>query len=344
MISRKLTLALVCVAFAACFKKEEDKAAPAPEATEAPAKKLPFEPLPEVEVDPKKVELGRRLYFDTRLSGDGTLSCASCHSFDKGGADAAKVSTGIRGQQGPINSPTVLNAHLNFVQFWDGRAKDLEEQALGPVENPVEMGATWPEVVERLKADEKMVEWFDALYEDGITKENIAAAIAEFERSLSTPAPFDRYLQGDEDAISEKAKRGLDLFVKTGCVSCHTGPGLGGTMFQKFGLLEDYFPIRGGELTEADLGRYNVTKNEADKHMFKVPLLRNVALTAPYFHDGSVDDLGRAVEIMARVQLRKKLEPDEIEAIVAFLETLTGELPPHAAPPEDDEKEPKGEN
>jgi cytochrome c peroxidase len=334
MISARISLVLVCVALVACGKKEEK--APEETAPAAEAPRSPFEPLPEVKVDENKVELGRLLYFDTRLSGDGTLSCASCHSFDKGGADAAKTSTGIRGQLGPINSPTVLNAHLNFVQFWDGRAKDLEEQALGPVENPLEMGATWPEVVERLKADERLVEKFDALYDDGVTKENVANAIAEFERSLSTPAPFDRFLEGDEDAISDEAKRGRDLFVQTGCTSCHSGPGLGGTMFQKFGLLEDYFPIRGGELTEADLGRYNVTKDEADKHMFKVPILRNVALTAPYFHDGSVDDLGAAVQIMARVQLRKELAPDEVKAIVAFLETLTGELPPHASPPEED--------
>jgi cytochrome c peroxidase len=341
MIATRITFVLVCIALTACGKKEEKAAEEkAPEVETAEAPRSPFEPLPEVKVDEKKVELGRRLYFDTRLSGDGTLSCASCHSFDKGGADAAKTSTGIRGQLGPINSPTVLNAHLNFVQFWDGRAKDLEEQALGPVENPLEMGTTWPEVVERLKADAKYVETFGDLYDDGITKENVANAIAEFERSLSTPAPFDRFLQGDEDAISEEAKRGHDLFVSIGCTSCHTGPGLGGTMFQKFGLLEDYFPIRGGELTEADLGRFNVTKNEADKHMFKVPLLRNVALTAPYFHDGSVDELATAVEIMARVQLRKTLKPDEIEAIVAFLESLTGELPPHAKPPEEDEAAP----
>jgi cytochrome c peroxidase len=334
MITARISLVLVCIALVACGKKEEK--APEEKAPAAEAPRSPFEPLPEVKVDENKVELGRLLYFDTRLSGDGTLSCASCHSFDKGGADAAKTSTGIRGQLGPINSPTVLNAHLNFVQFWDGRAKDLEEQALGPVENPLEMGATWPEVVERLKADERLVESFDAIYDDGITKENVANAIAEFERSLSTPAPFDRFLEGDEDAISDEAKRGHDLFVQTGCTSCHMGPGLGGTMFQKFGLLEDYFPIRGGELTEADLGRYNVTKDEADKHMFKVPILRNVALTAPYFHDGSVDDLGAAVQIMARVQLRKELKPDEVKAIVAFLETLTGELPPHAKPPEED--------
>jgi cytochrome c peroxidase len=332
MIAPRISLVVVCIALVACGKKEEK----APEAVEPEAPKSPFEPLPEVKVDEKKVELGRRLYFDTRLSGDGTLSCASCHAFDKGGADAAKTSTGIRGQLGPINSPTVLNAHLNFVQFWDGRAKDLEEQALGPVENPLEMGTTWPEVIERLKADAIYVERFDELYDDGLTKENVANAIAEFERSLSTPAPFDRFLAGDEDAISEEAKRGRDLFVATGCPACHAGPGLGGTMYQKFGLLEDYFPIRGGELTDADLGRFNVTKNEADKHMFKVPLLRNVALTAPYFHDGSVDDLGKAVEIMARVQLRKTLTPDEVKAIVAFLESLTGELPPHAKPPEEE--------
>ncbi|NLE47192.1 MAG: cytochrome-c peroxidase [Sandaracinaceae bacterium] len=329
-----ISLIVSLASLAACGKKEahDSKSEPVQTATKPDPKSF-FKPLAPVEVDEAKMQLGRKLYFDTRLSGDGTLTCASCHAFDKGGADGAKVSTGINGQLGPINSPTVLNSHLNFVQFWDGRAATLAEQALGPVENPVEMGAKWPEVVERLKQDEALVKEFAAFYEDGITKENVTDAIAEFERSLGTPAPFDRYLEGDEDAISDEAKRGLEVFVATGCTTCHSGEGLGGTMYQKMGLVQNYFELRGGEITEADLGRYNVTKNEADKHLFKVPLLRNIELTAPYFHDGSVDSLDEAVKIMAKVQLGRDLSDEDTKLIVAFLKTLTGELPPQASDP-----------
>src|SRR5690554_5535427 len=336
---RTALLSLLIVSLAslvACGKKDAHESKSEPVQTETPAQPSPksfFKPLAPVEVDEAKMTLGRALYFDTRLSGDGTLTCASCHAFDKGGADAAKTSTGINGQLGPINSPTVLNSHLNFVQFWDGRAATLAEQALGPVENPVEMGALWPEVVERLKQDEALVAEFAALYKDGITKENVADAIAEYERALGTPSPFDRYLEGDEDAISAEAKRGLEVFVATGCTTCHSGEGLGGTMYQKMGLVQNYFELRGGEITEADLGRYNVTKNDADKHLFKVPILRNIELTAPYFHDGSVDSLDEAVKIMAKVQLGRELSDEDTKLIVAFLKTLTGELPPQASDP-----------
>lgn len=206
-------LVALSVVTSGCGKKENE---PSGEPSGGGPAASVFAALTKIEVDEKKVELGRRLYFDGRLSGDGTVSCATCHAFDKGGADGAKTSTGIRGQLGPINSPTVLNSHLNFVQFWDGRAKDLEEQALGPVENPLEMGAKWPEVVERLQEDERYVADFAALYEGGITKENVAHAIAEFERSLVTPAPFDRFLAGESDAISEAARRGSELFASAG--------------------------------------------------------------------------------------------------------------------------------
>ncbi len=284
------------------------------------------QPLPRtVKVDPVKVELGRELYHDTRLSGDNTISCASCHELDKGGTDRLRFSKGIRGQIGTINAPTTYNSGFQFKQFWDGRAPTLEEQAKGPVENPVEMGAAWPDVVAKLKEDGEFVRRFTEAYPDGVNVENIVHAIAEFERSLVTPdSRFDLYLRGQDDAISAEEKEGYRLFKKTGCAGCHAGKLLGGQSFEVMGLSKDYFADRGGEITESDLGRYNVTKKESDRHKFKVPTLRNVTLTYPYFHDGSRDDLAEAVRIMAEYQNGRELSDDEVDRIVAFLGTLTG--------------------
>lgn len=296
-----------------------------PAKVEAPLKALPAPPV----TDPAKVALGETLYFDKRLSGDGTVSCASCHALDKGGADALAVSVGIRGQHGPINAPTVFNSHLNFVQFWDGRAKDLAEQAAGPVENPKEMGAKWDDVVARLSTDPAYVEAFaKAGYSDGFTRKNATEAIAEYERTLVTPARFDRFAKGEVEALSLDEREGLELFTSLGCTTCHQGPGLGGTMYQKMGAAKDYFAARGGPITDADLGRFNVTRNEADRHHVKVPILRNVELTAPYFHDGHAKTLDEAVVLMARHQLNRELKPREVKALVAFLESLTGEKLP----------------
>lgn len=280
-----------------------------------------------------KVLLGRRLFHDTRLSGDGTISCASCHSLDTGGAEHRPVSVGIRGQQGPINAPTVLNSGLNFVQFWDGRAATLEEQAAGPVANPIEMGASWDAVVATLRANEQDVAEFAAIYPDGITQANITNAIAEYERSLVTPSRFDRFLRGDETALTEQERRGWATFQEVGCTACHRGANVGGTMFQRMGLVRNYFEMRGTPLTEADNGRYNVTHDEADRHKFKVPTLRNVELTAPYFHDGSQTELAGAVRIMGQVQLGRDLTDAQVNDIVAFLRSLTGTLPEHARMP-----------
>ncbi|QQR91957.1 MAG: cytochrome-c peroxidase [Myxococcales bacterium] len=282
-----------------------------------------------------KVLLGRSLYHDKRLSGDETIACVSCHSFDHGGSEALKTSTGIRKQKGPINAPTVLNSSLNFRQFWDGRAADLKEQALGPVTNPLEMGAKWEDVLPKLAKDKAYKDAFAKLYDGKVNKENVVDAIAEYESSLITPSRFDKFLRGDKDAISQAEKDGYVKFKETGCISCHIGPGVGGTMYQKMGLVKDYFKARGGELSEADMGRYNVTKNEADKHFFKVPLLRNIELTPPYFHDGSVATLEEAVTIMARHQLGKELSEKDVASIVTFLKTLTGELPAHTKPDAD---------
>jgi len=290
-------------------------------------KSEPVQPLPEkVNLDAEKVALGDKLFHDRLLSGDDTLNCASCHDLTRGGTDQARVATGIRGQQGPINSPTVYNATYNIAQFWDGRAKDLQEQAAGPVANPVEMGAQWDAVVEKLKKVSDYQDAFAKLYpEQGLTKTTVTNAIAVFEESLVTPnARFDRHLRGDQDALTADEKDGYELF-KANCASCHFGPVLGGLSYEKMGVKQDYFKLRGSPLTEADNGRFNVTKDEKDRHFFKVPVLRNIELTHPYFHDGSASDLAEAVRIMGQVQAGKSFSGEETDKIVAFLKTLTGE-------------------
>ncbi|MEY3807206.1 MAG: hypothetical protein RI893_182 [Pseudomonadota bacterium] len=306
---------------------EERGKSPASQDSAKALKGEPVQPLPlKQDFDAKKVALGHALFNDTLLSGDNTLSCASCHNLAKGGTDQAKVATGIRGQQGPINSPTVYNASYNFVQFWDGRAKDLQEQAAGPVANPGEMGAQWDEVVEKLKQVESYKTAFAEVYADqGLTKTTVTDAIAGFEQSLVTPnSRFDQYLRGNNEILTANEKAGYDLF-KVNCASCHVGPTLGGLSFEKMGVKQDYFKLRGGPLTEVDNGRFNVSHQEKDRHFFKVPVLRNIELTYPYFHDGSVADLATAVQIMGKVQQGKNFTSDETNKIVDFLKTLTGE-------------------
>lgn len=337
----KLSLIVAVVAatgIIGCTSKKE-QAAPIEEATVVEEKvafvaEEPLKPLPELgELDMGKLALGRKLFHDPILSGDGTVSCATCHTLDHGGAEPRKSSTGIRGQVGPINSPTVLNSSLNFVQFWDGRAKDLREQAAGPVANPIEMGATWEGVVKRLNGNDEYMAEFATLYEDGITKDNVTDAIAVYEEALITPSRFDKYLMGDQNAITEAEKKGYETFKAVGCTACHNGVLVGGGMFQKMGLVNDYFKDRGSAVTEADLGRFNVSKNPAEKHFFKVPTLRNVELTSPYLHDGSRATLQETVRIMGKYQLGRDLSDAEVNSIVAFLKSLTGELPPYAKPP-----------
>lgn len=284
-------------------------------------------PLPTVlDLDPRRVALGRSLFHDTRLSADDTISCASCHDLAHGGVDGFRTSIGIDGAVGPINAPTVFNSGLNFRQFWDGRAETLEAQVDGPTHAPAEMGSSWPEILGKLARDDDYPGRFGAIYADGITAANVRDAIATFERSLVTPnAPFDRFLRGDSSAMSEPARDGYRMFVEYGCASCHQGANVGGNMFQRFGVMGDYFADRGGE-TDVDLGRYRVTHDERDRHVFRVPSLRNVARTAPYFHDGTADTLPDAVRVMALYQLGRELDDSEIAALVAFLESLTGEL------------------
>lgn len=325
-------VALVSVAGLTACGEEATSPTSTPSAPVAPTPP-PVEPLPEVSVDMNKVALGRRLFHDTRLSGDGTLSCASCHSLDEGGAEHRPVSIGIRSQSGPINAPTVLNSSHNFVQFWDGRAATLEEQAARPVANPIEMGAEWPTVVATLAANETDVAEFSALYPDGVTQANITNAIAEYERYLVTPSRFDAFLRGDESALNEQERRGWATFQEVGCTACHRGVNLGGTMYQRMGLVQNYFERRGSPLTEADHGRFNVTHDEADRHRFKVPTLRNIELTAPYFHDGSHTELATAVRVMGQVQLNRELTDAQVADMVAFLHSLTGTLPEHARMP-----------
>jgi len=321
---------------AGCDHGEATAPAPAP-APAGPTANEPISALPSVQTNMAEVELGRRLYFDPILSGDGSVSCATCHSLDHGGAEDRRTSRGIGGHIGPINAPTVLNAGFNFRQFWDGRAADLQEQAGGPVENPGEMGATFAQVIPRIQADEWYPTHFAQVFGEGdtITKANITHAIAEYERSLVTPSPVDRYLAGQADALDAQQLRGYALFKSVGCAGCHAGVGVGGNSYQKLGAVEDYFALRGGEQTDADQGRFNVSQDEADRHRFKVPTLRNVAESGPYFHDGSEPALAGAVRTMARVQLGQRLTTDQVADLVAFLGALSGELPAHARLPAD---------
>lgn len=286
----------------------------------------PIQPIPrEVKLDARKVALGARLFNDPRLSRDDSVSCARCHNLAAGGVDHLVRAVGIEGRVGEVNTPTVFNSGLNFRQFWDGRAETLEDQIDGPVQNPKEMGSTWPDVVRKLQADPSYPGAFAELYPARIQRATIKDAIATFERSLITPdSRFDRFLRGDRAAITADEVAGYQLFKAYGCVACHQGINVGGNMFQTFGIVADYFADR-GHPTRADLGRFNVTGKEYDRHTFKVPSLRNVVRTAPYFHDGSAKTLPEAVAIMAKYQLGRTLSTREVDLIVQFLGTLTGE-------------------
>lgn len=293
-----------------------------------------FQPLPTSADNPEnplseaKVRLGKVLYFDTRLSKDGTQSCNSCHNMDTYGVDNLSVSPGDDGGNGVRNSPTVLNAAFHTTQFWDGRAKDVEEQAVMPITNPVEMGMPSGDIlVERLSGVDMYNEMFANVYpeeEKPLTFLNIAKSLAAFERTLITPSKWDDYLKGSPTALTLAQKRGLKSFLDVGCVTCHMGSMVGGNMLQKFGVYGDYWEHTKSAVV--DEGRFEVTGNESDKYMFKVPSLRNITETHPYFHDGSVADLSEAVKIMAKVNLNKDLSDAEVTDIVAFLGALTGEV------------------
>lgn len=290
-----------------------------------PLSKEPIRPLVMLKVDTQKAALGKSLFEDKRLSKDGTVACVSCHSYQTGGVDNLPVSTGIRGQQGVINAPTVFNAANNFVQFWDGRARNLEEQAGHVINNPKEFDSSFSLIIQKLSKDSVVVAEFKKLYPEGLSEPSIRSAIAEFERTLITPSRFDQYLQGDANAINDQEKNGYKLFKSYGCIACHQGQNVGGNMFQVFGAMNNYFADRKTPPTNADNGRYNVTHKESDRHMFKVPSLRNVALTAPYFHDASAATLEQAINTMFKYQLGRTAPQQDKEDIAAFLKSLTGQ-------------------
>lgn len=286
----------------------------------------PLKPLPAAPaLDPKRVQLGLRLFNDPRLSVNNTLSCASCHRLDKGGADDKPFSLGFDGKPVEVNTPTVFNAGLNFHQFWDGRVDTLEEQVHAVVTSPAEMGSTWESVVKRIADDPGYAKDFKDAYPDGVTKPNIQGALADYERTLQTPnSRFDQYLLGNTDILTPREKFGYQRFKEYGCIACHQGVNIGGNMFQKFGVMGDYIKDRGNP-TRSDEGRFNITGDEADRQVFKVPSLRNVAVTAPYFHDASAPTLERAVEVMFKYQLGREPLKNDTTLIVEFLKTLTGE-------------------
>lgn len=323
----------------ACQKKAEEApkpltepvAAATPQSVEIDESLLPaFGPLPATmeskdnPLTPAKIALGRVLYSERRLSASNELSCASCHALDKFGVDGEQTSEGHKKQRGARNSPTVYNAAGHFAQFWDGRAKTVEEQAKGPITNPIEMAMTDEKAVvaelKKIKAYEPQFKSAFPEDKDPITMDNIAKAIGAFERTLVTPSRWDAFLKGDKTALTEAEKAGFKKFTSVGCNTCHAGPYVGGQSFQKLGLAKPW------PKTD-DLGRYLVTKQDADKMFFKIPSLRNVAKTAPYFHDGSVATLDEAITLMGKHQLGVDLSVADVTSIAAFLGALTGELP-----------------
>ena len=292
--------------------------------TQAAQPNEPIQPIAPAKVaNPAMVELGKKLFFDPRLSRSGFISCNSCHNLGMGGSDNLKTSIGHNWQKGPINSPTVLNSSMNLAQFWDGRAKDLKEQAGGPIANPGEMAFTHELAVDMLASiPAYRAEFRKVFRKEPLTIDQVTDAIAAFEETLVTPdARFDQWLKGNRKALSQDELAGYRLFKESGCVACHNGPAVGGNSFQKMGIVEPY------KASVDAQGRSAVTGNDADRFNFKVPTLRNVELTYPSFHDGAADTLAQAVDVMGRLQLGRKFSEDENAKIVAFLKTLTGEQP-----------------
>jgi cytochrome c peroxidase len=328
------------------------KEAPAPQAAPVPTAAAPAEPAPTAaapEPPPQmphaklvsffrpsasqaavakkdtaeRIALGRMLFFENRLSKNHDLSCNSCHALASFGVDGKATSEGHKGQKGNRNSPTVFHAAGHIAQFWDGRAATLEDQAAGPMLNPAEMAMpSEKHVLTTLNSIPQYVKAFKTAFpgdKKPVSVTNVARSLAAFERELLTTSRFDKYLAGDEQALSEQERRGLNLFAGSGCTTCHNGPSVGGTSFQKLGLIEDY--------PTEDKGRFAVTNDEEDLHKFRVPTLRNVEKTGPWFHDGSVKELATAVRLMGKHQLGMTLSDSEVDDIVAFLKSLTGELP-----------------
>lgn len=333
---RQIHLITIAIALASGTAYAADVNTPDAEKLLTQAKAL-FQPLPEhaqladanPDTTPALVALGQKLYFDPRLSASGNISCNTCHNLASYGVDNLPKSPGMNAQLGGRNSPTVLNAALNATQFWDGRAQDVEEQAGGPLLNPLEMAlpdeAT---AVQRIADVPGYVEEFKKVYgqDSDVTFAGITKAIGAYERTLMTPSPFDAFLKGDTKALSSAELKGLQAFMNNGCIACHQGVNLGGEQFQKFGLVDGpYWKFTGA--TEHDRGRFDLTQSATDEFMFRVPNLRNVEHTYPYFHDGSVQSLHQAVKIMGMAQLGRELPEEDVDNIVAFLGSLTGDVP-----------------
>ena len=318
MIKRTLTVSLLSLSLGAMFTSAGAMAA-----------NEPIQPIKAVTPEnPDMVELGKMLFFDPRLSKSGFISCNSCHNLSMGGTDNIATSIGHKWQEGPISAPTVLNSSMNLAQFWDGRAKDLKEQAAGPIANPKEMAFTH-EMAEKVVASmPEYRERFKKVFgSDEVTIDRITTAIAQFEEILVTPgSKFDKWLEGDKNALNQDELEGYNLFKSSGCVQCHNGPAVGASSYQKMGVFKPY------ETKNPAAGRIDVTGNEADRNVFKVPTLRNIELTYPYFHDGGAATLEQAVEIMGKIQLNREFNKDEVSKIVAFLKTLTGDQPDFKLP------------
>jgi cytochrome c peroxidase len=305
--------------------------APTPPANDTPAVPStavvdePIQPLPDLPaLDARRVALGAQLFTDERLSVDSAISCATCHPLDHGGADGRAHSSSAGGHTTSVNTPTVFNVAYNYRYNWNGAYPSLEAELDAPVRRA--MGTDWPDLVARLRHTANYAALFAARYPDGLTEANVRDALATFERSLVTPnSRFDRWLRGDRTALSADAVEGYALFKNYGCASCHQGANAGGNMFQVMGVMGDYFAARGGPATPGDNGLASATHDPRDRHVFRVPSLRNVAVTAPYFHDGSTATLEQAINVMARYQLGRPMAPDQVAHIAAFLRALTGE-------------------
>jgi cytochrome c peroxidase len=286
----------------------------------------PIQPIPlSLVLNSDKVNLGKQLFKDVRLSKNNRVSCLNCHKFTMGGADRLTHSVGINEEITPVNSPTVFNARFNFWLNWDGEFQNLTEHIKALLVNPQVMGVEWDTALQKLSQDPQYVRSFGKIYADGLNQNNVVDTIVAYEESLYTPnSRFDQWLRGEKTALTKTEQEGYEIFKSYGCVSCHQGVNVGGNMFQRFGVMGDYFADR-GNLTPADLGRFNVTNNEADRYVFRVPSLRNVEMTAPYFHDGSAETLEQAIAIMTKYQLGRPLAAKQTELICQFLRTLTVE-------------------
>ena len=299
---------------------------PAHAENDADFRQEPIFPIPQkVEVDENKVKLGEILFFDSRLSKNNTLSCASCHQLDTGGDDNVAIGISISGGLHIINTPSIFNAVYNFRQNWNGSAKSLHEQIELLMISQHEFDNTWDTVVAKLASDTNLINKFTLNYADGITKNNIIDALVEFEKTLITPnSRFDRFLRNESNDLTKEELAGYKLFKELGCISCHQGINIGGNLYQKFGVFYNYLAEQGNK-SKSNHGRMNITGRLIDDNVFKVPSLRNIAVTAPYFHDGSANTIVEAIDIMGRTQLGRDLDIDEIILIKAFLQTLTGE-------------------